>query len=104
MTQPHTSMQKTAEMWPLLLLPQRMLLLPVLLRTSSTDLGGTAALRVSRSHDQNRRRAGETADGAATLAVQRDARPQESGRILLTDTDTTENGAEEVRQEGPKAE
>lgn len=36
-------------------------------------------LRLSRSHDQNRRRAGETAGKAATLAVQRDVLKKGSG-------------------------
>lgn len=59
-------------------------------------------LRLSRSHDQNRRRAGETADKAATPAVQRDVLKQKKrsrgrvgggGVLLLTDTESTKERA-----------
>lgn len=47
-------------------------------------------LRLSRSHDRNRRRAGETAGKAAMLAVQCDVLKQENRGILLTDTEPVE--------------
>lgn len=53
-------------------------------------------LRLSRSHDQNRRRAGETAGKAAPLAVQCDVLSGRTGRILLTDTGMMENRADEL--------
>lgn len=55
-------------------------------------------LRLSRSHDQNRRRAGETAGKAAMLAVQCDVLKQENRGILLTDTETVEEKKKKTGQ------
>lgn len=60
-------------------------------------------MRLSRSHDQNRCRAGETAGKAATLAVQ--CARRRNRRILLTDTEDMENRADELpleRERGKK--
>lgn len=57
-------------------------------------------LRLSRSHDQNRCRAGETAGKAARLAEQCDVLSGRTRRILLTDTEIIENSADEEQYEG----